>query len=130
MPAPRAAVTTEAPAAPILVSLYTDSGLAGRVELSVQNALGLAVDLLNHITAKRNAVMHDVQTRRWECLIDAAREMDGSYAPTPEGVLPGLLVAFEDCSPADLPAYAVGEFLRSLDAQIRAYNDNTPAALL
>lgn len=43
---PRAVVTSEAPAAPILLSLYGEAGLAGRIELTPGQALRLASDLL------------------------------------------------------------------------------------
>jgi len=46
MPAPRAVVTSEAPAAPLLLTIYEDRGLAGRIELSPRAALHLALDLL------------------------------------------------------------------------------------
>jgi len=42
----RAVVTTEAPAAPILLSLYSEAGLTGRAELTTAQALRLAADLL------------------------------------------------------------------------------------
>lgn len=48
----RAVVTTEAPAAPILLSLYGEAGLAGRAELTPHQALRLAADLLGLALAK------------------------------------------------------------------------------
>ncbi len=42
----RAVASTEAPAAPILLSLYGEAGLAGRIELNPDQALRLAADLL------------------------------------------------------------------------------------
>ena len=42
----RAIVTSEAPAAPILLSLYSDAGLTGQAELTPGQALRLAADLL------------------------------------------------------------------------------------
>ena len=52
MPAPHAIATTEGPAAPILLTLYTDSGLVGRVELSPVAALHLAFDLIKQVVNK------------------------------------------------------------------------------
>lgn len=43
----RAIVTSEAPAASILLSLYDQAGLAGRIELTPGQALRLASDLLS-----------------------------------------------------------------------------------
>jgi hypothetical protein len=51
-PAPRAVATTEGPAAPVTVSLFNDSGLVGRIELSPRCALYLALDLLQLVVAK------------------------------------------------------------------------------
>lgn len=48
-----AVVTTEAPAAPILLSLYDQAGLAGRAELTPGQALRLAADLLGLALTKR-----------------------------------------------------------------------------
>ena len=52
--------------------------------------------------------MRQDERRRWEILLDAAREIDGTYAPTMEGALVGPLIAFEACGEADLPGFAVG----------------------
>jgi hypothetical protein len=49
---PRAVATTEHRDAPILLSLYTDSGLVGRVELSPVAALHLAFDLIKQVVNK------------------------------------------------------------------------------
>lgn len=48
----RAVVTSEEPAAPILLSLYDRAGLAGRIELTPGQALRLASDLLALALAK------------------------------------------------------------------------------
>ena len=96
--------------------------------LSPKAAILLAADILTHLIAKGTTTMRD-DRRRWEHLLNAARELDGTYPPTPEGVLTeSLLSGFDGGDPTtDLPGYAVGEFLRALQAQIRAYNDETPA---
>jgi hypothetical protein len=52
VPAPRAIVISEAPPAPILLALYEDHGLVGRIELSPRAALQLAFDLMKHVVAK------------------------------------------------------------------------------
>ena len=111
----RAVVTTEAPAAPILLALYANQGLTGRIELSQLAALQLAVDLLHHVTTKRKreTMMEAEQTRRWERMIDAARQLDAATA-SPELILARLLPAFDACGAADLPAYAVGELVSAL----------------
>ena len=48
----RAVVTTEAPTAPVLLSLYAQHGHAGRIELSPRDALALALDLFGCVMAK------------------------------------------------------------------------------
>lgn len=55
MLAPRALVTTEAPAAPILLTLYQAHGPVGRVELSPRSELHLAADVIIHATSKSEA---------------------------------------------------------------------------
>lgn len=48
----RAVASTEGPTAPILLSLYDQAGLAGRAELTPDQALRLAADLLGLALAK------------------------------------------------------------------------------
>ena len=68
----RAVVTTEAPAAPILLALYANQGLTGRIELSQLAALQLAADLLHHVTTKsrKRETMLAHQRPSW-CLLEA-----------------------------------------------------------
>jgi hypothetical protein len=51
----RAVATSEAPAAPILLSLYDDAGLVGRAELTPRQALRLVADLARLIDQKDRA---------------------------------------------------------------------------
>jgi hypothetical protein len=53
----RPVVTTEAPGAPVLLSLYADHGLVARAELSPELALRLAFELLGSGVPKAVAVL-------------------------------------------------------------------------
>jgi hypothetical protein len=113
MPPPRAAVTSETPAAPVLVSLYTDAGLAGRIELSPRSALHLAADLLNHVIAKERATAMNASA--WETIARSASwirdEIEGPLGSFQDrGVRSELTVILDHltcCRPDDLPARAV-----------------------
>lgn len=53
----RTIVTSEAPGAPVLLSLYDSGGLVARAELSPELALRLALDLLGSAVPKAVAVL-------------------------------------------------------------------------
>ena len=52
MPAPHVIATTEGPAAPILLTLYTDSGPSGGSSCSPVAALHLVFDLIKQVVNK------------------------------------------------------------------------------
>jgi len=53
----RAVVTSEAPGAPVLLSLYAEHGLIGRAELSCEAALRLALALLGCAVPKTTTLL-------------------------------------------------------------------------
>lgn len=53
----RTVITTEAPGAPVLLSLYADHGLIARAELLPESALRLALDLFGCALPKAVVVL-------------------------------------------------------------------------